>query len=73
VSWNPAPDEIADRYVSARSRVIALVAPPFRALTGRRSGGRVARFEWTDDAVPCRDLLSRFGPLRISDVSDVAG
>jgi uncharacterized protein (TIGR03083 family) len=45
----------------------------FRALTGRRSGSQVARFEWSDDALPYLDLLSPFGPLRTSDVSDVAG
>jgi uncharacterized protein (TIGR03083 family) len=42
----------------------------FRALTGRRSGHQVAAFAWSADPAPYLDLLSPFGPLRDSDVSD---
>jgi uncharacterized protein (TIGR03083 family) len=44
----------------------------FRALTGRRSSNQVAGFEWNCDPAPYLDLLSPFGPLRTSDVSDRA-
>jgi uncharacterized protein (TIGR03083 family) len=45
----------------------------FRALTGRRSGGQVAGFDWSGDSAPYLDLLSPFGPLRTSAVSDGQG
>jgi hypothetical protein len=42
----------------------------FRALTGRRSGRQVSAFDWTGDPTTYLDLLSPFGPLRDTDVSD---
>jgi uncharacterized protein (TIGR03083 family) len=42
----------------------------FRALTGRRSGRQVSALDWTGDPSPYLDLLSPFGPLRETDVSD---
>jgi uncharacterized protein (TIGR03083 family) len=42
----------------------------FRSLTGRRSGRQVSALAWTGDPAPYLDLLSPFGPLRESDVSD---
>jgi uncharacterized protein (TIGR03083 family) len=42
----------------------------FRALTGRRSGRQVSTLAWTGDPAPYLDLLSPFGPLRETDVSD---
>jgi uncharacterized protein (TIGR03083 family) len=42
----------------------------FRSLTGRRSGRQVSSLAWSADPGPYLDLLSPFGPLRESDVSD---
>jgi uncharacterized protein (TIGR03083 family) len=42
----------------------------FRALTGRRSGRQVSALVWSGDPAPYLDLLSPFGPLRDTDVSD---
>jgi uncharacterized protein (TIGR03083 family) len=42
----------------------------FRSLTGRRSARQVAAWDWSGDPAPYLDLLSPFGPLRDSDVSD---
>lgn len=42
----------------------------FRALTGRRSGRQVSALAWSADPAPYLDLLSPFGPLRDTDVSD---
>jgi uncharacterized protein (TIGR03083 family) len=41
-----------------------------RALAGRRSVRQVAAFDWSDDSAPYLDLLSPFGPLRETDVTD---
>ncbi len=42
----------------------------FRSLTGRRSGRQVCALAWSGDPAPYLDLLSPFGPLRETDVSD---
>jgi uncharacterized protein (TIGR03083 family) len=42
----------------------------FRALAGRRSAGQVRGFAWSREPDAYLDLLSPFGPLRETDVSD---
>jgi uncharacterized protein (TIGR03083 family) len=42
----------------------------FRSLTGRRSGAQVSALRWSGDPSPYLDLLSPFGPLRQTDVTE---
>jgi hypothetical protein len=43
----------------------------FRALSGRRSRGQVAAFDWEGDSAPYLDAFSVFGSLPEHDVHDV--
>ena len=40
----------------------------FRGLSGRRSRGQVAAFDWSTDPAPYLDLFNNFGPLPDRDV-----
>lgn len=55
---------------SGGATLIASKRDVIRALAGRRSSRQVAAMNWVGDPTPYLDLLSPFGPLGDTDISD---